>query len=506
MALQSVHSRLTFNDSALRQLREREAALLLAEERACVALQAAQDALDTVRSELQDVRGRSADIASTNNDLRASLSARLLRSVPSELLYRIFVDTVSNPRDWKGWMPSGCDPLDPPRDTIPFTLAAVCRRWRREAIRMGRLWSFIVVPPPVGTAVLDYLAVMLERSQAAPLDIIMEWNAVVPSSRRSQQQAFSTDICRGVFDQLGEVAQRLRRVYCRLHSSCDAAPLLRQFLLYPTPQLQELAVEASSLEWRDRDRPDELVDGFMDRCLPHCPQLRKLHTNIAHPLCSDGYSSLTHLVLEYLALSGTAVWEVLRGCRVLVHLDIALIKDYTKGPPAPAPFTVVLPALRTFLLRSFSDTLFGAWIDHLTVPSLQTLEMREVTSLGATSRIMAHVSNTVISLVYCTYETLGRADAEKLSVLENLRRVTVSEPGADFYRYLIENDAWPKLESLCLVFGDTEEEDHRALVDFARTRKESAETATLERVVFADGEQPRWLANNVGLYTSVHAR
>ncbi|EJD51088.1 hypothetical protein AURDEDRAFT_160229 [Auricularia subglabra TFB-10046 SS5] len=193
----------------------------------------------------------------------------------------------------------------------------------------------------------------------------MEWNpgpvVLVPQS--SQQQAFSTDICRRVFNQLGQVAQRLRRMYCMLPSSCQVAPLLRQLLLYPTPQLRELAVEASSLEWKGRH--DKLADEFLNYCLPLCPQLRKLHTNIAHALYSDGYSSLTHLVLEYLTLSETAVWEVLRGCRELVHLDMALTRDYTRSPPPPAAFTVVLPSLRYLILRCFSDTLLGAWIDHL---------------------------------------------------------------------------------------------------------------------------------------------
>ncbi|EJD34366.1 hypothetical protein AURDEDRAFT_176578 [Auricularia subglabra TFB-10046 SS5] len=173
MASESVRSRLAFNLSAFQQLEEREAALLLAEERARAALQSAQDALDVVRTELQDVRGRRAGVASTIGELRGYLGARLLQSLPAEVLYMIFSEAVDDPYARDDWMYQL-----PPAAVMPYTLAAVCRSWRHEAVRMARLWSFVVVPSPARcTRAVDYLSIMLERSQSAPLDVVLHWES-----------------------------------------------------------------------------------------------------------------------------------------------------------------------------------------------------------------------------------------------------------------------------------------------------------------------------------------
>ncbi|EJD39269.1 hypothetical protein AURDEDRAFT_128363 [Auricularia subglabra TFB-10046 SS5] len=388
MASESVRSRLAFNASAFQQLEEREAASLLAEERARAALQSAQDALDAVRTELQDVRGRRAGVASTIGELRGYLGARLLQSLPAEVLYMIFSEAVDDPYARDDWMYQL-----PPAAVMPYTLAAVCRRWRHEAVRMARLWSFVVVPSPA--------------------------------------------------------------------------------------------------------RP---IDEFMGRCLPHCPLLSKIHTDISQLLRPKGYSSLTHLVLQYIELSGITVWELLRGCAGLVHLEIALTLEFA-DTASPPPFTLDLPALRSLVTRGRSCSLLGAWIDYLRVPQLESLDVQNGNSEGV-GNLINHVADSLISLSYCVYTSLDEHDAEQLSVLKNLQRVSLFEPLASFYRYLVDNDAWPKLESLSVSRADTGEEDDRALADFVRTRHERADTVSLKSVVLEDFTESNWLTDTLAFYTS----
>lgn len=141
-------------------------------------------ALDATIRSLQELRkARSKEL----NSLRAVKSK--MRTFPAEILYRIFeecVDGIINHLSYEGFRmlnPTSVVPSLRNAWSIPWSLAAVCRRWRDIAISYDKLWSFVRCLLNQPSEQIPYLTekarsritLQLERSSSHPLSLLVSW-------------------------------------------------------------------------------------------------------------------------------------------------------------------------------------------------------------------------------------------------------------------------------------------------------------------------------------------
>ncbi|KZV88187.1 hypothetical protein EXIGLDRAFT_772899 [Exidia glandulosa HHB12029] len=119
----------------------------------------------------------------------------------------------------------------------PFTLATVCSQWRRVALALPGLWSYIRLPnvfvgPPERIVLHDArVALLLSRSGAAPLDILV----------KLAESAHDSNVDR-LLAQLAAHACRWKRIEITFPD--DSPRSVADVFKLPLPALTELALDA----------------------------------------------------------------------------------------------------------------------------------------------------------------------------------------------------------------------------------------------------------------------
>ncbi|EJD51080.1 hypothetical protein AURDEDRAFT_160223 [Auricularia subglabra TFB-10046 SS5] len=402
-----------------------------------------------------------------------------LRELPDELLRVVFSAVVAEMRsefswdDWDRHM-SAEVPFQ------PFDLAAVCHRWREIALDMSALWSVIsfrLYDPDSIPSTLDCVMLMLERSGAAPLDIILGW-----------QDFYWPHITPEVgllYSALQMSASRWRRFFLvvpdDLKDPDDTDRGFFDMFRQPTPLLEEFSIVSTNWE-------KNIYSDNFPQYLPYCPQLRKLRTEMCNifPTATQPHPGVPHL-LEQLSMCCILPERVLRQLlnltTELVRLELLLMtKPENPGINAGAP--LCLSRLEHMTLSGDSVDYINMWMDRLRLPHLASLQLDGARD-AAVEQLLPRLRDTVVTLRIVSDEMpLSPDDARPLAALTRLRRLELD--ALLEWRFLSALTA-PALETLVLgelqQFDEEEEEAENlahAVLDFARAHRGRV------RIEFAD--------------------
>ncbi|KZV96439.1 hypothetical protein EXIGLDRAFT_765393 [Exidia glandulosa HHB12029] len=95
--------------------------------------------------------------------------------MPDDILRCIFEEVAALPDE--GWETIGDGTYNDDRAMHPFLLASVCARWRRVALALPGLWTYVGISDEESSDdVAQHIArvpLLLSRSKTAPLDIFV---------------------------------------------------------------------------------------------------------------------------------------------------------------------------------------------------------------------------------------------------------------------------------------------------------------------------------------------
>ncbi|KAI0038686.1 hypothetical protein FA95DRAFT_1613193 [Auriscalpium vulgare] len=196
-------------------------------------------------------------------------------------------------------------------------ITRVCRSWRNVAINSPTLWSYVIVPCPLGQG---WAQRYIDRAQSAPLTI---W-----------QMSWSPSLAPPVtFEFIEQNLSRLERL-------CATEEELLT-LHAPAPQLRYLRIRCST----------PTLSPFILGGATNVPNLRHLHVSDAAPWSSPILTGLVILEVS-LALTGpmedhAGILDALRAMPRLVDLTLSIPRAVTIPPGV-----VVLDALRRLFLHT----------------------------------------------------------------------------------------------------------------------------------------------------------
>jgi len=89
------------------------------------------------------------------------------------LIFKLMVESVSMDVDWLA------QKYDVQAAEAPFTIAAVCRRWRSIALATSALWSYLGFPGtfPLNVHHVARASMLCKRSGGSPVDIVFRWSS-----------------------------------------------------------------------------------------------------------------------------------------------------------------------------------------------------------------------------------------------------------------------------------------------------------------------------------------
>ncbi|EJD44888.1 hypothetical protein AURDEDRAFT_166070 [Auricularia subglabra TFB-10046 SS5] len=313
----------------------------------------------------------------------------------------------------------------------PYTLAAVCRIWRNEALGLSAMWDSMTIPARyVGDeAWLELADALLQRSGSVPLDISLPWYNKV--GRRQTKE------CLLLLQMISKEASRWRSV--RLELPEHATSFWLSIFDNPTPMLQELVV---------RMHPSfEKPSAYDDRtvALPRVPLLNQLSITHAPSLVLI-IGGLTHLELSK-SVPGYLIWRLLEvNARTLEHLAIALA-----SPPSPRDFPwaqLRFGVLLSLCCGGYATELFEYNV-RVSLPRVQELELR-MCARGCGRVLVTDLRDQLTSIIYSPErESIQWLDACVLRPAHALRSLYLTAD-VDF-EFLHEcHDAWPLLERLTI--------------------------------------------------------
>ncbi|EJD33637.1 hypothetical protein AURDEDRAFT_177278 [Auricularia subglabra TFB-10046 SS5] len=298
-------------------------------------------------------------------------------TLPPELLYIVLDHTV------------------PCESRLAFSLASVCRRWRRVALSHRALWS--TISSELLGVDLSRLETQLTRSKDASLDIEISWD----STARDLAELVS------LLALLGAQACRWRRLTLRLSPLSAEVTLAAGFLSRPTPLLEEMAFITSFGPSVPSTPPARLL-------LPDAPRLRVLKVSGAGTTCSvsSAFPALRDLRVRWDARADEGLYGSLSRAPglVVVEVDVPV--------RACPPSTIALRNLKRLDVGWSSGRLLVGFPSRaLELPMLEELhlhcELRE-----AIVPFLDAVSGTVRILGLGSVLT-----PDELDVVQALRRV-----------------------------------------------------------------------------------
>lgn len=488
-------SELEFQTSMLRTLEERTSALRLARDDAREALRRAQFTLDTLDADVGNAEARIDGLRASIHELRARLNPRIMASFPAEILRMVFTclaaDTAAS---WSWDTTHAWDETEVDVRT-PYRTAAVCRRWRREAVNTSILWSFIVVDR-LDSRTQEHVATMVKRSGTASVDVFLDWSHYMSSH----------SVGATILDSLASAARRWRRFLVMMPGwTTDVTNMCSALFRLPTPWLEELIVSS------DFGDPPLADDDQVVHYLPHCPRLKELQLSRVSFLCTHLYQPISSLVVLDLEAGVPAlhVWRILQHTPGLEVLRVTLTGDPEDSDPPTG--RLVFPALRHLSCRTYAPGVFNAWSAKLDLPRLKALNLSHL-AFGRIDDLVLRTRETVTTFQYSDESgfVLCAVDAMIYGHLHNVTNVLLVDTWIDddFFRYLIAHSTWPKMHTITFtkVYGwDSETAD--ALVNFVRSRtvclSDVEVPCRLLRVVFNErGDAPDWLVEQVNFFVN----
>ncbi|KAH7105341.1 hypothetical protein BKA62DRAFT_689361 [Auriculariales sp. MPI-PUGE-AT-0066] len=374
-------------------------------------------------------------------------------AAPDDILLLIY-DLVAHPAPlpWPNAM------YDPERAQAPFTLAAICQRWRMLAVSTAGIWTYFGFPPAWAEHKphLLRLHLLLARSKEAEVDVVCRWRNNPDKHHLANYETMGV---------ISSIASRWRNVTLnvpRSFASIFARAFNQQWhclrylsLEYQTQILElPLAPQLAYLYFEGLECPNSLPDVM--------PYLSRLSIN------GDGARQTNTLLLS------------------LAHqlTDLCILEDVAVSPQQP----ILFPRLLSLTVDDVS------YLNHIQAPSLQMLSFNA-------SRLYYPPDLAPFAYVrhLCLYGHLREPFVSSLRQFTDITQLTleVSDhskrawPGIDkykVYRGFFEAlwpsppnsaSAWPRLERIHLGHpGSTGPEaitEPQELIDFVARRNAAYE-------------------------------
>ncbi|KZV96377.1 hypothetical protein EXIGLDRAFT_733303 [Exidia glandulosa HHB12029] len=332
------------------------------------------------------------------------------------------------------------------RATLPFSVAAVCTRWRRVALDYGGLWTYMSLPdtcPEKSKRDCHHgrIKQLLSRSQTSPLDVLLDLSEF---DLTSANDTFDVWMIK-VFTSMCHHADRWRRVNIVFPSARtrDIAAVFKG----PLPKLTELSLRGPDTEeWLDL----EVQQGSF---LPHAPLLEALDlslTGMAVSSAHEGFRSLAFIKVsdDMVAESLLQLLELSKTTLQVLDLDFRF--------SGPSSYSLSLPHLHTLKLDCELFFVTDTKSISLHAPVLRALTLRssDVMVDEDLSVLLEHVSATVTELTL--HESVESDFVETFARLRNLSHVVFGTKDSSciiydgFFVELATRSppVWPRLQSI----------------------------------------------------------
>ncbi|KZV81246.1 hypothetical protein EXIGLDRAFT_731559 [Exidia glandulosa HHB12029] len=473
--------RMASDEDTLQTLNHHVAQLQIAHDTLKPIFESAKAAYDGAVEELRVAIAQRDSFRQTVDEGRKTSMARRLPNLPVDILNNCFEQYCLETDPFSLAQRSAL--LDHQMAMAPFTIAAVCRRWRDVALELPSVWCYISLPDPTKgdprsfDAYRAYVVTVLERSAFFPLAITIDWRTVSDIDSQSN--------CAAVINLLAANAARWGAMHLNMSSFGSWADLLR----HPTPTLQVLHC----------DIPDRLViDADVSlRFLPLTPKLKSLRM-LWLPIFPTGpLSALVQVLSIHNIHYISHAWNLLSGSHGLRILILASAQEQALDF---APLPVSLPHLVNLTLGHVYISIISANPGCLICPKLTRLQCG-CDSLVQLDRAFQDLGRglTIVDLCDCTVtrDGIGQLELLKNVMTFTLTRCTILE--GFWEAVLAGGDAvLPRLKSL--TFDDVIIDAYRdGLRHFVRTRRAvtGQKIWRLQRITFSnslhsDRKLPSW--------------
>ncbi|KZV96372.1 hypothetical protein EXIGLDRAFT_733298 [Exidia glandulosa HHB12029] len=465
-------------------------AQLLAARHEC---QLAEDALTLAAAKVEhlqaEVRLLEQRQSAATEQLARSRAASLRIAVcnlPDDVIRCVFICCAELP-DIK-WEKFGHGSYNHGRATLPFSLAAVCTRWRRVALDYGGLWTYISLPSihPGNTddRQLGFhhnrIETLLLRSQMFLLDVLLDM---------SPFDGESTWIS-SVFSSVCSHTDRWRRVEISFPYECERD--IASVFAGPLPKLKQLSLLGpATLSLEDENT----------YFIPHAPLLEDLdlsHTGMTVSPVHEGFPSLLSLAIND-DISSESLQQLLELSKATLQ-----VLDLNVGFPARCLSSLSLPNLRTLVLHLelFFVTAQPERTVNFNASSLSALTLRSNDLMFDNDLLvlLEHVSATVTNLTL--YDVVHPRYIDTLARLRNLSQIVF---GTQIMRCDVHDQflvvlakqiptVWPRLQTI--VFCNAEimspGSHGNGIMQLVAARNVAPKSAVLSSVVeTSDSEHPR---------------
>ncbi|KZV96884.1 hypothetical protein EXIGLDRAFT_833301 [Exidia glandulosa HHB12029] len=384
-----------------------------------------------------------------------------------------------------------------------FLSRPVCSRWRRLAISMSSLWTYIAIAiDTVRTEVpADRILEQLRRSKNLPLDILLRLEDAPPSAHDGIVEVVTL---------LHGECHRLRRyefwLPARGDIGRDPLPVMDPFQS-PTPLLVSfsllLPVNYDEIEW-----PEDARDTYF----PHTPKLQHIELSRSSISCSPLFATFTNMVSLALWYSSFENFATMARMSAPTLQYLSLFEEWGDVPPTPPP--IVFPALHTLLLRTANpvlrDLIVAPKLRHITLDG-NALEIELCPFLELVSSTVSHLTlsgNGLVDEVALVVRALDKVQHLTFSRSVAVDSYNVSDSLFEELASLTPT-VWPKLQSIHFTEDAHEDSEElgAGLLRLVRARAPvptasgSAATdpaqRTLTRVDIDTHAVPKWLRSTI---------
>ncbi|KZV96885.1 hypothetical protein EXIGLDRAFT_732189 [Exidia glandulosa HHB12029] len=455
--------------------------------------------LEAIRADRETMERRQRSLRKGLREVRARHRREIWTDViPLDILRCIFDELAMLPDQL--WPELGSGRINDARSARPFAVATVCSRWRKLAISIPSLWTYIAFELDEEQTSVPLLRMLeqIHRSKNAPLDVLLHLTESPATAGEDLTKALNL---------IHGVCHRLRRYEVWMPENiCLGRNPIMDGLQAPTPLLESfcLIIPLEHIShW-----PEDAQDTY----LPYTPKLRFLETTGTSLLRSPPNPGFSNIV--YLAIWDSASFENFAALARLAAPSIqvlALSEDWEETPPAPPSIT--FPMLHTLLLRSTDNVTRNL----IVAPRLERLTLIGEVLDAVLCPFFDRVASTVTTL---TLSGIGLSGDKIpiLSALRNVERLTFSECDAEptyevsdsFFEALANSSpaAWPKLESVHLTddMNDPDVTLGSGFLKFVRSRAPDHSTSTssgsdtprrLAKVQMDAESIPKWVPSTV---------
>ncbi|KZV96376.1 hypothetical protein EXIGLDRAFT_733302 [Exidia glandulosa HHB12029] len=397
-------------------------------------------------------------------------------NLPDDVLRCIFTCCAALPD--AQWTQLGHGSFNRERTTLPFSLAAVCTRWRRVALDYGGLWTYISLPSIFASEGAarrrschhGRIERLLSRSQLFPLDVLLNLGVVDFNSPNESKWI------RSIFASISYHSDRWRRVEIDFPHACgrDIAGAFKG----PLPMLKQLLLLGPYSEaWVNMDDENSYF-------LPHAPMLEALD------LCRTGFDiSPVHggfPSLHSITVTNDMSAESLRRLLELSRTTLQVLDMNVQFNEA-SPLSLTLPNLRTLVLHLELFFVTAQRTVNLNAPRLSALTLRSADIMfdDALSVLLEHVSATVTSLTL--YEDVCMDFIDTFARLRNLSHIVFGtrdygcQVDDQFFVALSKQvpTVWPRLQSIVLHDGKITPPHGDGIIQLVAVRNASPNNASL---------------------------